>query len=47
MKEVNNPHVLSALDVKFSDSNIYLIFEYCNGGDLKKLFENKGGVLDE
>ena len=37
MNEVDTEHVLSLVDSKKSKNNIYLFFEYCNGGDLRNL----------
>ena len=31
---LNNPHIVKLKDLKASEHNYYLIFEYCNGGDL-------------
>lgn len=47
MKEVDDPHVLRLLHVKQSDESFYLFFEFCNGGDLTRLFNRKGGRLRE
>ncbi|KRW98127.1 Protein kinase-like domain [Pseudocohnilembus persalinus] len=34
-------------DMKQSPNNVYLILDYCNGGDLKSYIQKKGGKLSE
>ena len=39
LQAVDNPHIIKLYDIKHSQNNYYLIFEYCNGGDLAKFKE--------
>jgi len=47
LKKINNEHVVRLHDAKMSEHNFYLIFEYCNGGDLKEYRRLRGGRLNE
>ena len=37
MKQVQSDHIVHLIDVQQTQNNYYIIQEYCNGGDLKKL----------
>jgi serine/threonine protein kinase len=41
MKKLSNPHVVKIIDVLADtyDTELYIILEYCEGGDLRKLLE--------
>ncbi len=47
MMNIKNEYVLSLVDAKKTQNNIYIFFEFCNGGDLRRLLEAKGGSFDE
>jgi len=47
LREINNTHVVKLHDVKASVNNYYLIFEYCNAGDLSLYVKKQGGRLTE
>ena len=34
MKDMDSPYIIKLYDVEEDDSYIYLVLEYCNGGDL-------------
>ena len=38
LKEFNHNNIIKLYDVKVTQSDIYLIMEYCNGGSLKKAY---------
>eukprot|EP00826_Nyctotherus_ovalis_P053778 TRINITY_DN7017_c0_g2_i8.p1 TRINITY_DN7017_c0_g2~~TRINITY_DN7017_c0_g2_i8.p1 ORF type:complete len:424 (-),score=94.18 TRINITY_DN7017_c0_g2_i8:146-1360(-) len=44
---LDNPHIIKLKDLKVSEHNYYLIFEYCNGGDLASYKKAKGGRVSE
>ena len=47
MMNIKNDYVLALVDAKKTQNNIYIFFEFCNGGDLRRLLEAKGGSLSE
>ena len=47
MMIIDSPHVLSLIDAKKTGNNIYMFFEFCNGGDVRKLMKLRGGKLPE
>eukprot|EP00826_Nyctotherus_ovalis_P054385 TRINITY_DN7116_c0_g3_i2.p1 TRINITY_DN7116_c0_g3~~TRINITY_DN7116_c0_g3_i2.p1 ORF type:complete len:361 (+),score=81.23 TRINITY_DN7116_c0_g3_i2:94-1176(+) len=47
LRKISNEHVVKLHDVKMSEHNYYLVFEYCNGGDLREYQRIKGGRLNE
>ena len=47
LQRLKNFHIIKLVDLKVSGHNYYLIFEYCNGGDLLKYKNDHGGKLDE
>lgn len=34
MKSMNSPNIIKLYEVKEDETNIYLLLEYCDGGDL-------------
>ncbi len=47
IQKVNDDNVVKLKDLKVTENNYYLIFEYCNGGDLAGYRRNKGGRVEE
>ena len=43
---IDHPNVIKLLDLQKTENNYYLIFEYCNGGDLEKYKKRCGRVLE-
>ena len=41
LKHINHPNIIKLVEIKQTKSNFYLVQEFCNGGDLSKLLENK------
>jgi serine/threonine-protein kinase ULK/ATG1 len=41
-RECSHPNLISLLDVFYEDENVYLIFEYCSGGDLSNYLQLNG-----
>jgi serine/threonine-protein kinase ULK/ATG1 len=41
MKKLNHPHIIKLYDVVTTANSIYLIMEYCAGGDLKRYCRNR------
>ena len=39
---LDHKNIVKLIDKKISDNNIYLIMEYCKGGNLAKIIENYG-----
>ena len=39
MKDMNHPNIIKLYDVKIYPNFIYIITEYCNGGNLKEFLE--------
>ena len=39
MKDMNHPNIIKLYDVKIDSNFIYIITEYCNGGNLKEFLE--------
>lgn len=46
-EEAENPHLIRYLDFKETKNNLYVFFEFCNGGDLKNFWELAGQKLPE
>ena len=46
LKSVNSEHIVKLLDYVVTDKEYYLVFEYCNGGDLVEFRKLKGGRLE-
>jgi len=51
-KEVNHPNILKLIEVKDKEEKLYIVNEYCNGGNLKIFLEkyyekNKKGLPEE
>lgn len=47
MKKVRSPFVVELFDVFYDSDNIFIITEFCNGGDLRHYLEKKNGSLPE
>lgn len=47
MEKLNSKYILRFIEAKETQNNLYLFVEYCNGGDLRRLVNLKGGKLDE
>ena len=48
MKELNSPNIVSLHDVFFTKNNVYIITEFCNGGDLRSyLCKQKDPIPEE
>lgn len=47
MMSIKHDNILRFLEAKKTANNIYIFFEFCNGGDLRRFLEAKGGKLDE
>ena len=45
IKELSNDHVVKLKDMKETETEYYIIFEYCNGGDLKTYIEVQEGKI--
>lgn len=44
LKRLNHPHIVRLFDVHKSTNHIYLVLEYCAGGDLSKLIKRRGAL---
>ena len=48
LQMMNHQNVVKLKDIKATDNHYYLVFEYCNGGDLSNFRKRqKGGVVSE
>ena len=48
MKELKSPNIVSLYDVYFTKNNVYIIAEFCNGGDLRSyICKHKDPVPEE
>jgi len=47
MMSIKHPNILRFLEAKKTKNNIYIFIEFCNGGDLRRFLDLKGGKLDE
>ena len=47
MQLAKHPNVVRLYDVRRSQKNIYLVMEYCEGGNLEKYVYDRGGRLSE
>lgn len=47
MQIANHPNIVRLIDVRRSKSNIYLVMEYCEGGNLESYINERGGRLSE
>ncbi len=43
----DHPNLVKLLNVFESDDRVYLVFEFCNGGDLGKFLEERGALPEE
>mmetsp|Transcript_9628 Transcript_9628/g.18766 ORF Transcript_9628/g.18766 Transcript_9628/m.18766 type:complete len:463 (-) Transcript_9628:35-1423(-) len=46
MKQVQNDYIVKLYDVLMTSNNVYLIMEYCPGGDLDNFIKKNGGVSE-
>jgi len=44
---LNHPNIVKLADIRATDNHYYLVFEYCNGGDLSSFRKKKGGIIKE
>lgn len=47
MKQLKSPNIVSFYNVFFTKNNVYIITEFCNGGDLRGLFKREKGPMPE
>ena len=40
MKDINHPNIIKLLDVKINEKFVFIITEYCNGGNLEVFLDN-------
>ena len=39
MKDINHPNINKLIDIKINSENVFIITEYCNGGNLEDFLE--------
>ena len=44
---IRSANVVSLISATKTENNYYLVMEYCNGGDLKRFIDARGGFLPE
>ena len=42
LSKVDNPNIVQFIEMLKTQNNIYLIYEYCNGGTIEELLGKKG-----
>lgn len=47
MKKLNHPNIVKLYDIVTTANSIYLVMEFCGGGDLKRYCRNKKLNEDE
>ncbi|CAI2362902.1 unnamed protein product [Moneuplotes crassus] len=47
MKQINHPNIMRLTDTQQTKSSIYIFMKFCNGGDLRRLLQLRGGKLKE
>lgn len=47
MKTLKDENIVNLIDVYFTKNNVYIIQEYCNGGDLRHYMKQSKGPVDE
>ncbi|RHY45057.1 hypothetical protein DYB30_012793, partial [Aphanomyces astaci] len=48
MRQINHPNIVKLYDIKKTDKHIYLMLEYCDGGDLQHFIKKQpNGVVTE
>lgn len=47
LKELHHENVVSLFDCKETSNNVYLVMEYCNGGDLADYLREKGSLSED
>ncbi|CAK4076528.1 unnamed protein product [Aphanomyces euteiches] len=48
MRQINHPNIVKLYEIKKTDKHIYLMLEYCDGGDLQHFIKKQpNGVLNE
>jgi len=47
LQMMDHENVVKLKNIKATDNHYYLVFEYCNGGDLSAFRKSKGGALRE
>jgi len=46
LKEVQHQNVVQFLDFKETDTHMYMVMEFCNGGDLAEYLRDKGAMVE-
>ena len=44
MQQFDHPHIVKYIDAKKTQNNLYLVMEYCNGGNLKNFIKENNGM---
>lgn len=39
LKKINNPNVIRFIELFNSKNNLYLVYEFCNGGNLEEYIQ--------
>jgi serine/threonine-protein kinase ULK/ATG1 len=47
MKQLNHPNILRLYDVHTTEKHVYLILEYCGGGDLSQFIKQHGPLKED
>ena len=47
MKSLNHPNIIKLYDVIYHNDKVYMILEYCNGGDLSKYIRKGKNIYDD
>lgn len=47
MKTVKSPYIVNLLEVYQTSNHIYIILEFCDGGDVRSLLTKKGKLTEK
>ena len=47
LKKLKSPHIVKMFDVYGTTNNVYMMIEFCEGGDLRSFLKKQNYMLDE
>lgn len=46
LKRINNPNVIKFIELFNSKNNLYLVYEFCNGGNLEEYIQRNRNLRE-